>query len=208
MKRASLPLALALSLATAPIGAEEAPAPQASALRDLCEGSETKRHNKVKKFAEIKAMPAKDRRRLVEEGRKKAEAAARREAKGAMAEALAKCGQDAAGIERLLRMAGHLQEDWEALRRADTPEIRRLKADREAQAAWVHRRGFTRPGTDAPAAAFVFSDERFEPVPPAMAQYLASIGFDLEDAQILVLAMDLRETIARRMLDAKASPSK
>jgi anaerobic selenocysteine-containing dehydrogenase len=112
--------------------------------------SERQRRNKVKRFAEIRAMREKERAALLAEARGKATAANRREAKAKLAAALSSTsGRDA---DRLVRLAGHLREDWEALRGGDTPEVRRLRADRDAQTAWIHRRGFTRPGTDAALA--------------------------------------------------------
>lgn len=209
MRRAEavLLLALASGAPAADALAREAPPPpdaKEAAVRELLvgSGSERQRHNKVKRFAEIKAMREQERSRLLAEARGKAMATNRRGAKAALAAALASTsGRDA---DRLVRLAGHLREDWDALRDGDTPDVRRLRADRDAQAAWVHRRGFTRPGTDVPAAAFVFCDERFEPVPPAMRAFLSGLGFEPEEAEILVLAMELKEEVARRMAAARA----
>ena len=211
MKRSTAVFVLALWICVpVPMRAADPPpaTPQAAeairtaALRDLFVGaalSERQRKNRVKKFFEIRAWSRKALEKALAEGEDRARNAERRRARAGMVSAFLKAGLDARAADRLAEQADQLREDWEALRKADTPEAERLRADRAAQAAWVHRRGFTRTGTEAAAAAYLFSNERFDPVPADLVRYLAERGFDEKEARILVLVMDLGDEVRDRM---------
>ncbi len=203
MKRAEALLAallLAAPALAAPPPAEASP--EADAFKEVLAGSplsERQRTNKVKRFREILGWHRKDREKLLEEGRKKVLAQARRTARQAMEAAFARAGNDSRAVEARSRQAENLREDWVAMRKDETPEAARLRSDPRAQETWVHRRGFTREGMDATAAAFIFSDERCVPLPPPLLSWLKGKGLEGEEAAVLILAMDIREHLERRM---------
>ena len=191
--------ALPLLGAEAPKPASEKEKAREQAWAEVLAGSERgpiKRRNLIKRFGEVMAARRKERARLIEEGRQKALRKARQSAREAMEKAYAREAAQAA--EGLLRLAGQVRDDWEAMRKAETEEVAQLKSDRAAQAAWVHRRGFTRSGTEQPAAAFIFSDERCRPVDPKSMAYLKSLGFNEEEGEVILLVLELDEQVADR----------
>ena len=213
MRRASLVLLALLSVPAwggekeKMAEAEKALGPKAAALRDLMTGaalSSISRDNRVKKFHEIQGWDRKARAKEVADGREKAVARLRKEAREAMEAAFVKAGEDPKNVDALSKQAAKARDEWEDLRKRGGPEAERLSAGRDAQIQWVHRHGFTRAGSDAAAATWIFSDERAEPIPPEMLKFLAAKGFSAEDAEILVYVMDLQEQIASRMEAEKA----
>ncbi|GEM_PF-6508687 len=182
-------------------------APKAAAFGEILTGaarSGRQRRNLFTRFQEVMAAHKKERRKLIEEGREKVLRRSRREAKEAMEKAYATLGRVAEG---LLKLAEDVRDNWEVRRKAETDEVARLKTDREAQKAWVHKRGFTRADTEEAAAAFVFSDERCQPLPPASTAYLQSLGFDSEESEVILLVLELADQVASR-LETQGKPSK
>ena len=210
MRRASLLIALSLAASAGEKieDVEKALGPKAAALRDLMTGanlSEISRANRLKRFHEIRGWDRKMLRKSLDEGREKALARIRKAAREAMETAFLKAGEDPRSVEALSKQAAKARDEWEALRKKGGPEIERLAASPEAQIQWVHRHGFTRSGSDAAAAGWIFSEERAEPVSPEMLKFLAAKGFSEEEAEVLVYLMDLEDQIASRMEAEKAA---
>ena len=68
---------------------------------------------------------------------------------------------------------------------------------------------FTRSGTEEPAAAFIFSEERCRPMDPRSVAFLKALGFSEEEAEILLLVLELDAQVAARVeAQAEAKSSK
>lgn len=210
MKRASaLLLGLALltpAMAVEPQGEkdwEKALGPKGPALRELLVGaplSDRSRDNRLKKYAEVLSWEPKALAKSLEEHREKARDASRREAKKAMEAAFAAQVRNPDAAEALVRQAEKARDEWEILRRSSAGEVARMKdGETDARLRWLHKQGLTRPGADAVAAAYVFCDEDFVPIPPEMIAFLAKRGLDARDAEILVYELELRDQLAGRM---------
>lgn len=204
MKRAERGLALLLVLLALPVlGREEAASehPRAAALREVMTGaplSERQRDNKVKKFAETLALSPKALAALLADHKAKAREAFRRERKKAMEEAMARLVSHPDAVEALVRQAGKARDAWEAAREGKPLEG-------PARTLWLRKQGLTRPGAAEAAAPYVFSDEDFVAVPPAVMAWLAAKGFGPEEAEVVVLELELGDQVVARMEAEKAA---